>query len=132
LGAGTGKKKKRKMEAWDDIPDDSDSESGSDEADWVIHQPSKPESAQGQTSARLSIPKKSKGRKSKKPSGGLDAFASADDYLHQIETDLASMPADVTPGSSDDQVKAPLGESPLGKAGKRNNSARKKRQQKRR
>jgi len=126
LGAGTGKNKKRKVEAWDDIPDDSDSESGSDEADWVMHQLSKPDSAQGQTSGRLSMPKKSKGRKSKKPSGGLDAFASADDYLHQIETDLASMPADVTPGSGgDDQVKAPLG-----KAGKRNNSARKKRQQK--
>ncbi len=123
--AGTGKNKKRKLEAWDDIPDDSDSESGSDEADWVMYQPSKPDSARGQTSARMSIPKKSKGRKSKKPSGGLDAFASADDYLHQIETDLASMPADVTPSSGGDQVKAPLGT-----AGKKNNSARKKRQQK--
>ena len=123
--AGTGKKKKRKVEAWDDVPDDSDSESGSDEADWVMHRPSKPDSAQGQTSARLSVLKKSKGRKSKKPSGGLDAFASADDYLHQIETDLASMPADVTPGSGDDQVKASLGT-----AGKKSNSARKRRQQK--
>lgn len=74
---------------------------------------------------RLSIPKKSKGRKSKRPSGGLDAFASADDYLHQIETDLASMPADVTPSGRHDQVKASLGT-----AGKTNNSARKKRQQK--
>ena len=122
--AGTGKKK-RKVEAWDNIPDDSDSESGSDEADWVMHRPSKPDSAQGQTSARLSVLKKSKGRKSKKPSGGLDAFASADDYLHQIETDLASMPADVTPGNGDDQVKASLGT-----AGKKSNSARKRRQQK--
>lgn len=123
--AGTGKNKKRKVEAWDDIPDDSDSESGSDEADWVMHQPFKPDSARGQVSARLSMPKKSKGRKPKKPSGGLDAFASADDYLHQIETDLASMPADVTPGNGDDQVKASLGT-----AGKRTNSAREKRQQK--
>lgn len=123
--AGKGKNKKRKVEAWDDIPDDSDSESGSDEADWVMHQPSKANSAQAQTSAWLSIPKKSKGRKTKKPSGGLDAFASADDYLQQIETDLASMPADVTPGSGDHQVKAPSGT-----AGKKNNSARKKRHQK--
>ncbi len=113
------------MEPWDDISDDSDFESGSDEADWVMHQPSKPDSAQGQTSARLSMPKKSKGKKSKKPSGGLDAFASADDYLHQIESDLASMPADVTPSSGDAQAKASLGT-----AGKKIHSARKKRQQK--
>ena len=125
LVAGTGKNKKRKVEAWDDIPDDSDSESGSDEVDWVMHQPSKPDSAQGQTSARPSIPKKSKGRKSKKPSRGLDAFASADDYLNQIETDLASMPADVTARGGNDQVKASLGT-----AGKKSNSAKKKRQQK--
>lgn len=98
------KGKKRKVEAWDDISDDAESESGSDDADWVMHEPPISKSAE-----KLSAQKKSKGKKPKKTSGSLDAFASADDYLHQIETDLASMPADVSSSGGDHPVKSTLG-----------------------
>lgn len=99
------KTKKRKVEAWDDISDDAESESGSDDADWVMHEPPMSNSAE-----KLSAQKKSKGKKPKKASGNLNAFASADDYLDQIETDLASMPADAAlSGGGDHHVKSTLG-----------------------
>ena len=98
------KGKKRKVEAWDDISDDAESESGSDDADWIMHEPPMSNSAE-----KLGAQKKSKGKKPKKASGNLNAFASADDYLDQIETDLASMPADVASSGGDQPVKSTLG-----------------------
>ena len=98
MAAGRGKKtKKQKLAPWDDIPDDSDS-GEDDTAEWVMHQPSKAQGSQQQAAARkfmLGKLKKSKAKKGKKPSGGLDAFASADDYMPEIEKDLASLPPDV-------------------------------------
>jgi len=122
--AGKGKKKKLKVAAWNDVPDDSESELGSDGADWVMHEPSLPDTTQKQGSAhadKLSIKKRNPGKKPKKRSGGLDAFASADDYLQQIETDLASLPADVaSTGHDEDPVPARSR-----KPGRRNQSVRK-------
>ena len=86
------------MDPWDDIPDDTDSaEDSGSEGEWVMHQPSKAVLSH-QTAAHADKPskqKKSKAGKGKKPRGGLDAFAYADDYMPDIEKDLAGLPADV-------------------------------------
>ena len=57
-----------------------------------MHEPSKSESQQAKGDK---ITKGHKGTKPRRPSGGMDAFASADDYQQQIEADLAAMPAEV-------------------------------------
>ena len=91
--AGKSKKKrKRNVAAWDDISDEGSSAADSDEGEWVMHEPPTAESLSANTDK---VMKSKKGKKSKKPSGGLDAFASADDYQQQIEADLAAMPAEV-------------------------------------
>ena len=96
-GKGRKKKKNQKVAPWDDISDDSDS--GEDNAaEWVMHQPSMARGSKHQLAAQthmLRKPSKSKAKKGKKPSGGLNAFASADDYMPEIEKDLASLPADM-------------------------------------
>lgn len=66
---------------------------------WIMHQPLKSRSTRHQTSTPKSNSgkaKKSKIGKGKKSSRGLDAFASADDYMPDIENDLAALPADVS------------------------------------
>lgn len=105
IGKG-GKKKKQKVAPWDDIPDDSESEEGSDMAEWIMHQPSRSRSTKEQTVAQTDKPdrsKKSQVQKGNKPrsSKGLDAFASADDYMPDIEGDLAALPADVSVGEEE-------------------------------
>lgn len=42
-------------------------------------------------------------KKAKRASGGVDAFASADDYMQDIETDLAALPADVALSEAADE-----------------------------
>ncbi|KAL3136772.1 hypothetical protein ABBQ38_005486 [Trebouxia sp. C0009 RCD-2024] len=98
-GSGKKSKKKQKVAPWEDIPDDSDSADDSDSEEWIMHQPSKSGLTQHQTSARTDKPgkaKKGKVHKGKKSNRGLDAFASADDYMPEIEDDLAALAADVS------------------------------------
>ena len=107
VGKGDKKnKKKQKIAPWNDITDDSESGEDSDAAEWVMHQPSTSMSAQEQTAAQTDKPdrsKKSKVHKGKKTRSnqGLAAFASADDYMPDIENDLAALPADVSVGEGD-------------------------------
>ena len=105
VGKG-GKKKKQKVAPWDDIPGDSESEEDSDSAEWIMHQPSRSKFTQEQTAAQTDKPdrsKKSHVHKGKMPrsSKGLDAFASADDYMPDIENDLAALPADMSVGEDE-------------------------------
>ena len=86
------KKRKRNVAAWDDISDEGDSEADSDESEWIMHEPS---AAELFSAKAEKVMKAKMGRKAKKPSGGMDAFASADDYQQQIEADLAAMTAEV-------------------------------------
>ena len=98
VGKGKKNKKKQKLAPWDDIPDDSESEEDSDTAEWIMHQPSASESTGRQTAAQTDKPgraQKSKVQKGKKLSRGSDAFASAEDYMPEIENDWAALPADV-------------------------------------
>ena len=91
--AGKGRKKrKRNVAGWDDVSDGGHSGADSEEGEWILHEPSK---AEPRSAKADKVMKAKKGKKSKKPSGGLDAFASADDYQQQIEADLAAMPAEV-------------------------------------
>ena len=98
VGKGKNKKKKQKVAPWDDVPDDSESGEDSDSAEWIMHQPSRSGSPQEHTAARRDKSKKSKVNKGQKArsSKGLDAFASADDYMPEIENDLAALPADIS------------------------------------
>ena len=65
-----------------------------------MHQPSRSGSTGAHTAARRDKSKKSKVKVNKgskaRSSKGLDAFASADDYMPEIENDLAALPADVS------------------------------------
>ena len=102
-----GKNKEHKVAPWDDIPDESDVES--DEADWVMAEPANPvaslqQQAKAQGNKSMVLKNGEGKKKKKKPRGGLDAFASADDYLQQIETDLANAPADVVVPIGDDNT----------------------------
>ena len=97
--AGKKSKKKRKVEPWNDIPDDSASEAASDDGDWVMHEPSLATSKQQQASAGLAPAatktKKQGGKQRRLPTDGTNAFASADHYAQDIEQDLATLAADV-------------------------------------
>lgn len=98
--------KKQKVAPWDDIPDDSESEEESDAAEWVMHQPSTSRPNQDQTAPQTDKrdrSKKGKVHKGKKPrsSKSLPAFASADDYMPEIDSDLAALPADVLVGQEE-------------------------------
>lgn len=104
------KGKKRKVEPWDDISDDGDDVVGSDDESWVMHKPTVASLQQQQASDKLdSLPavKQKQHRKAKRlPRDGMDAFASADDYMQDIETDLASVPADVALSEDADELRA--------------------------
>lgn len=100
-------KKKQKVAPWDDIPDDSESEEDSDAAEWIMHQPAMLRPNQDQTAPQTDKHDRSKKgnvHKGKKPrsSKSLPAFASADEYMPEIESDLAALPADMLLGQEED------------------------------
>ena len=107
VGKGEEKsKKKQKVAPWDDIPDDSDSEEDSDTGEWIMHQPALSESTRDQTAPQTDKRDRSKKGKVHKgnkarSSKSLPAFASADEYMPEIESDLAALPADVSVGQEE-------------------------------
>ena len=108
--AGRKTKKKRKVDPWDDISDDDGGEEGSDKDDWVMHQPTlaslKKQQGSQKTDAAVAAKQKKREAKPKRlPTVGMDAFASADDYMQDIETDLAAVGADVALTEAADEKK---------------------------
>ena len=110
--AGKQNKKKRKVAPWDDIPDDdSNGEGSSDEDNWVMHKSAdavlKKQKAGSKADTAAAAKQAKRQLKAKRlPTGGMSAFASADDYMQDIETDLAAVPADVAVTESADEQKA--------------------------
>ena len=110
--AGKQSKKKRKIAAWDDISDDDDDEPGaSDEDNWVMHQPTaagpKKQKAGSKAGTAAAAKQAKRQLKAKRlPTGSMAAFASADDYMQDIDTDLAAVPADVTLTETADEQRA--------------------------
>ena len=99
-------KKKQKVAPWDDIPDDSESGEDSDTADWIMHQPSSKRPTQDQPAPQTDKHDRSKKGKVHKgnkarSSKSLPAFASADEYMPEIDSDLAALPADVLVGQEE-------------------------------
>ena len=68
-----------------------------------MHQPSRSGSPQGYLTAQRDNSKERKAKKGKKArcNKGPNAFASADDYMPEIENDLAALPADVSVGEEE-------------------------------
>lgn len=104
VGKGEKRSKKRqKVAPWDDIPDDSESEEDSDTGEWIMHQPALSGSTRNQTAPQTDKRDRSKKGKVHKgnkarSSKSLPAFASADEYMPEIESDLAALPADISVG----------------------------------
>ena len=104
------KKKKRKVDPWDDISDDNDGEEGSDKDDWVMHEPTlaslKKQRASQKSDVNLAVKQQKREAKAKRlPTVGMVAFASADDYMQDIETDLAAVAADIALTEAADKKK---------------------------
>ena len=109
-GSKTKKKKKTKVDPWDDTSDDNAGEEGSAKDDWVMHEPTLAslEKQRGSQKSDVAVAAKQKKREAKAkrlPTGGMDAFASADDYMQDIETDLAAVAADVALTEAADEKK---------------------------
>lgn len=106
--AGKQNKKKRNVAPWDDIPDDdSNGEGSSDEDNWVMHKAAEKQEAASKADTAAAAKQAKRQLKAKRPpTGGMNAFASADDYMQDIETDLAAVPADVAVTESADEQKA--------------------------